>query len=211
MDDPNATRQPPSHEEKGPAPSISRREFLRLAGIAAAGSLLAACGVDQQTGLTTPAAPSPAPRTILPSPQAAGELPVTGQDLSPELGRFLALSTLLTGFENLDPVLGQVYMDSFGADVPLEDLYNAAGFQGETAPQSLAELESRGFFNNQGLNEAAGKIMNAWYSGTYTGPDGSPVVATFVDALVWRAIRFTKPQTICGYPFFWEEAPAGEH
>jgi hypothetical protein len=32
-------------------------------------------------------------------------------------------------------------------------------------------------------------------------------VATFADALVWRAVRYTKPLTVCAAPGFWALAP----
>lgn len=45
-----------------------------------------------------------------------------------------------------------------------------------------------------------------WYTGIYTKADGEATVATFVDALAWQTLAFTKPMTICGYPGFWSEA-----
>jgi hypothetical protein len=43
----------------------------------------------------------------------------------------------------------------------------------------------------------ADEIVAAWYSGTYKTPAGL-AVAGFTDALLWKALDFTKPPGECG-------------
>jgi hypothetical protein len=43
----------------------------------------------------------------------------------------------------------------------------------------------------------ANEIVAAWYSGTYKTPPGL-AVAGFTDALLWKALDFTKPPGECG-------------
>jgi hypothetical protein len=41
------------------------------------------------------------------------------------------------------------------------------------------------------------RIVAEWYSGMYEAGQG-PAVATFEDALLWRALSYTKPLADCG-------------
>jgi hypothetical protein len=43
----------------------------------------------------------------------------------------------------------------------------------------------------------AAAIMNAWYTGTYGDPR-APRVATYVGALAWSTLVFTKAPGVCG-------------
>ena len=131
----------------------------------------------------------------------------------PSLEGFLALSALLTGIENLNPQIGQIYLDSLAAstlsEVSLADLYRQAGFA-EAAGHgrsSIEELEQRGIFAQDATRALADKIIEYWYSGVYETANGEQAVATFADALVWRAVRYTKPLTLCAAPGFWAAAP----
>jgi hypothetical protein len=181
---------------------------------AAAGSVtlaLAACGVATPTQRHADLAPFPQWHPILPSPQpehAAAATPVPG---ALSLDAFLALSAVLTGIDNLNPQVGQVYLASLSAseefDVSLADLVQQAGFTEPTAPANIEELEARGVFAREATRTLADKIIEYWYSGVYDTPDGEQAVATFADALVWRAVRYTKPLTLCAAPGFWALAP----
>jgi hypothetical protein len=159
---------------------------------------------------------TPAPLDELPSPLPAatpgpvstpppGGTPApTPEPIDPELARFLALSSALTGFEQLSPELGRVYLASLpaGAGGMLETLYGQAG----AGIPSLEGLESAGAFANEATRTLADTIATYWYTGVYDN-GGRQTVATSVDALAWKAI-YTKPNTICG-PFsgFWQEPP----
>ena len=94
------------------------------------------------------------------------------------LKRFRALSARLTGFpeDALDPALAGDLMDRL----------EAAG--------DGARLER--LLSGRGDDELARRIAVAWYSGIHPKADGA-VVATFSEALVWRALDFTKPPGDC--------------
>ncbi len=204
-----------SEEKQAQAPArISRRAFLRAAGISLAGGLLAACGtVEEQGWQAGDFRATPTPANLLPSP-----MPPAGAD--PEalaavegLEPFMALSSLLTGFEDLDPRLGQVYLRSLQADAGsaagLEQLYEQAGLQGEQAPENFEALEASGIFDQAGTRDLADQIITLWYTGVYSEGE-EQVVATFVDSLAWKSLTFTKPLTICGSFGFWAQRPRGE-
>ncbi|MFW5941883.1 MAG: sugar dehydrogenase complex small subunit [Chloroflexota bacterium] len=200
-----------------PAP-LTRRAFLRGGLAAAAGALLAACGV--QTGADVRPLSrdyhTATPRTILQSPQARpGEgTPEPGTpepDTEGQLGldQFLALSAVLTGVANLDPTVGRVYLNALRAgDFQLTpaDLYQQAGFGPDTTP-TLDQVEEAGLFADEDATSLADTIIRYWYTGVYDTPEGEQAVATFVDALAWKALPWTKPNSICASPGFWEQRP----
>ena len=100
------------------------------------------------------------------------------------LADFLMLSARLTGVNDLDPSLGKRYLDGLiatGQSLNLAALVHADGpAQGSQALQSLVRC-----------------IVAEWYSGIYETGQG-PAVATFGDALLWRALSYTKPLADCG-------------
>ena len=179
-----------------------------LAAAAGAG-LLAACGPRSLGGADEPF------RTATPNQALPGLLstPVTEGTALPEgeinLEQFLALSSVLTGVENLDPGLGEIYLAALWAGAQsgpsIADVYSAAS-SGSNLPQDLDTLEQGGFFEQEGIGDLANSIIEMWYTGTYQ-LDGETYVATFVDALAWKVLSFTKPLTICGNFGFWSEEP----
>ena len=193
---------------------LTRRQFLRCLPLLAA-SALAACGMAQrgqtnqpkawQLTVREPLLPSPLP--ALGSEPTALATPVPG---ALDLTKFLHLSTVLTGFDDLNPVLGQVYLTSLeaaGSGTTLTQLYQQAGFQTGATPASVDELAAAGIYDDEALATLADTITQNWYSGVY-GPHDDQRIATYVDALVWKAITFTKPRTVCGpYVDFWRERP----
>ncbi|HSM57781.1 MAG TPA: sugar dehydrogenase complex small subunit [Candidatus Sulfomarinibacteraceae bacterium] len=197
---------------------LTRRAFLRGSLAAAAGGLLAACGVQGDVDVRPLGRDyhTATPRTVLQSPQARpGE--GTPQPGTPEpepegqlgLDQFLALSAVLTGVANLDPTLGRVYLNALRAgdfELAPADLYRRAGFSPDAAP-SLDDVENSGIFDDEATGALADTIIRYWYTGVYDTPDGEPAVATFVDALAWKALPWTKPNSICAQPGFWEKRP----
>lgn len=147
---------------------------------------------------------------------AASLVPACGSDdpiVDGPLDRFLALSALLTGFESLPRAHGQIYLDALRAteeqSQALDDLYGQAGYDSESRPGSLADLEARGIFADARLRDVADAIILNWYTGVYEGASG-PEVATYTDALTWRALDYTNPPSQCGgLTGFWAEPPAG--
>lgn len=199
-------------DKQGAQHGFSRRTFLRSAAAGGVTLALAGCGVATPTQRQADLAPFPQWHPILPSPQAATPGPAaTPAPGAIGLDAFLALSALLTGIDNLNPQVGQIYLNSLAAsqefDVSLAELYEQAGFTAAAAPATIEELEQRGIFAQEATRTLADKIIEYWYSGVYDTPDGEQAVATFADALVWRAVRYTKPLTVCAAPGFWALAP----
>ena len=194
------------HNKNRPAPRMTRRSFLRDLSITVSGGLLAACSAPRVTVQQALLGPEATPQVILPGPAAAMPPP---DDLP--LAEFLALSALLTGVENLSPEIGRTYLQSLQAgqqlDITVHDLLEQAGFTSARPPATLDELEATDILQNEPARELAGKIIEYWYTGIYETPEGEQQVATFVDSLAWRTLRFTKPPTICGSPDFWTEPP----
>lgn len=212
----------PTRETPGQTPGqeegrqgCTRRHLL--VGMAASGALalLAGCGVASTAPPPPDIAAFPTLRPALPSPQplsgsqAAAATPRPG---GLELASFLALSSLLTGIDDLNPQIGAVYLESLeGSDqfaLSLADLHAQMGFGEASAPPSLEEAAGRGVFDAEASRTLADKVIEYWYSGVYETADGGQAVATFADALVWRAVGYTKPLTLCGAPGFWALVPA---
>ena len=190
---------------------LSRRDFLKSLSTLLAGGLLASCvSLDQQKqqrellrwGMPTraPVLASPAPRLAEAAAPAEGGL-----------AEFMALSSLLTGFDDLNLDLGRAYLDSLQArtdfNISLETLYEQTGFAGNSPPQMIEDMAEQGIFDQEDTRSLVDTIIEYWYSGVYSR-DGQDVVATTVDALAWQSLTFTKPPTVCGpYPAFWAELP----
>jgi len=187
---------------------LSRRQFIQGLSALCAGGLLAGCGLSQeQTAQEIAPGATPTPALVMASPQ-----PPTSEDATASqegefgLDQFMVLSAVLTGFTDLNPVLGRVYLQSLQnaeTEASLAELYKQAGFQGITLPQGLDQA----IFDQEGARTLADKIIEYWYTGAYE-QDGEQVVATTTEALAWQALNFTKPLTICGpYSGFWAERP----
>lgn len=194
---------------------LTRREFLvAVLGVAAA-ELLVGCRPSQMgaEGQTT-AVPlrvleSPVPvatATVAATPATTAD----GLQGGLQLEEFLVLSSVLTGFAELDPVLGRVYLQSLQQSADFErslaELYEEAGFGSAAPPTSVTVLEDGGFFDSEPNRTLADAIIEQWYTGVYQ-QDGEDAVATFVDSLTWKAINYTKPPTICDPPGQWARQP----
>ena len=117
--------------------------------------------------------------------------PAPGQD---ELQSFLSLSARLTGFseEEIDPELALGMMESLRAAGQGAEL-------GDLLLNAAAPWE----------NELARRIVVAWYSGLHPDAAGTSL-RTYYDALVWRALEYTKPPGQCGAaPGDWSKPPVG--
>ena len=189
--------------------SMSRRGFLRHVSIVAAGGLLAACALGEEGALPADRLESAATGVQLPMPRPVATAAAALDDA--ELAGFLALSALLTGVDNLDPALGAVYLQSLRSSsqfaVTVPELLEQARGELSALPETLEALESSGIFENESTRELADKITEYWYTGIYETAEGEQAVATFVDALAWRTLFFTKPATLCGSYRFWTEPP----
>lgn len=188
---------------------LSRREFLKGLLLFSGGIVLVACSPEQAREVETSGWITPTPQQILPviptqEGGAAGEQ-------AENLPEFLALSAVLTGMPDLDPDLGAAFLQAFQA-VPgfaagLDQLIDQAGMRSAQPPNDLESMESAGIFSNEQTASTADQIITAWYSGMVQTEE-EPIVVTFVDALAWKALHFTKPLTICANYAFWAEKPA---
>ncbi len=185
---------------------LSRRAFLLGISVSMAGAALAACGPRTARPEPMASAASP-PLRVLPNARAA-VAPAAASEAG-ALATFLALSALLTGVSLLDPGLGSLYLAHWQATNAsgLTALYEQAGFTSETPPATLQALEGTGIFDNESMQQVADQIITLWYTGKYQNAEGEAVVVTFVDALAWKILDFTKPPTICGSPGFWAFHP----
>lgn len=191
---------------------LTRRRFLRTALVSGAG-LLAACVADE-VAQEPPEYRTPTPFRVLASPQAPTQgtaEPVAEGMIS--LEEFMHFSSLLTGVENLDPNLGRVYLKALASGEQqgpsLAEVYASASSGSGLMPQDVEVLSGAGFFEQEGYGSMADQIINMWYSGVAT-IDGEEQVVTFVDALAWKVLHFTKPLTTCAQFGFWSEEPLAE-
>lgn len=187
---------------------LSRRAFLSSLSTALSGVFLVACGPPRSNSRADQAFGAQAtPPAALPSPMPATPAARVDDLL---LAQFLALSAVLTGVPTLNPELGRIYLQSLQTNpdllVSVPELYEQAGFRTDTPPPTIAMLEETGLFAQEAIRTLADRIIELWYTGVYTNEQGEERVATYVDALAWRTLAFTKPTTICGYPGFWSEA-----
>jgi hypothetical protein len=208
----SASPPPPRPADAGPsdaqfAAACSRRALLTGSAILAAGTLVGCAGMP------TPAWQAAQPQPILPSPTSP-QL-ATPQATPPPgglgLNEFLALSSVLTGFDDLNPTLGRVYLGAAQARqdpaATLRDLYERAGFASASPPTTTDDLAAAGIFADKPLGTLADTIARYWYSGMI-GEGDHQVVVTYVDALGWRSLSYGKPATICGpYSGFWRDRP----
>ena len=121
------------------------------------------------------------------APRLQAQGPVTA-------GQFLALSTSLTGAADLDPAVAATLLRGFLAAGHGATLAGLVAGSGESDPAA---------------HRLADEIVAAWYSGLYD--DGKSVgVAGYDQALLWRALAFTKPLGTCGGETgYWGDPPAG--
>ena len=184
-------------EEYSETALITRRTFLRFVGITSAGALFAACDVIPQNP------DLPIANEDLASPYPAAVADETNTD---NLTRFMQVSMVLTGFDELSPQLAEAYMQSISRednDATLEALYSRID---SDAPLTLEQLRESGVLEEAAFSGLISSIVKHWYTGTYQDGENT-AVATYTDALAWRALDFTKPRSICGTPRFWETNP----
>jgi D-sorbitol dehydrogenase-like protein len=165
-----------------PLARVGRRDFLRALTLAAAGGAAAGCATRTAAGVS--------------------HAPVS-------LDEFMALSTLLTGVKDLKTEHGRLYLTSLSAAAArdLAVLYDRAGFRSAAPPATLDALARTGALETSAARAVTAKIVECWYTGVYDSPAG-PRVATYLEALAWTTLGFTKAPSICGGGVgFWADAP----
>ncbi len=107
-----------------------------------------------------------------------------------DLDSFLKLSQSVTDKEDLDPDLAERFLTAFRAE----------GKGGALA----AAIEGG---DRDGAGSIERDLVAAWYTGLVSGEEGTRLV-TYQDALIWRALPFTKPAGLCGGPMgYWADPP----
>ncbi len=104
-----------------------------------------------------------------------------------DLDGFLALSASLTGKKDLSEDIAGRMLKAFAK----------TGREDEIAALDAEDADS----------EIADEIVEAWYTGVSPDPDDLDVL-TYLDALIWRAMDYTKPMAVCGGGVgYWAEPP----
>ncbi len=83
------------------------------------------------------------------------------------------------------------------------------------ADRMLAAFDSAGrgqdvaaLIDGADAHDLANDIVAAWYSGLSPDPDSSRVLS-YRDALMWRALDYTKPMAVCGGAMgYWADPPS---
>jgi D-sorbitol dehydrogenase-like protein len=126
---------------------------------------------------------------ILPLPFAAGNASSGKNNDGLSLDDFMRLSTALTGHAGLDKELGQIYLDALlHTPQDEDDLIRLL--------TGLEEGEIHAYVREK-PSSIARELLLAWYTGHYPTMSG-PKVATFTQALAWRALGYTTAPSLCG-------------
>lgn len=116
------------------------------------------------------------------------DMPLASSRLN--VSAFLQKSRELTEKSNLDPVLGSAFFHAF---------------QAQTGDDDLLRLIHGS--DDHGESDLAKSIIAAWYTGIVEAPSG-PELVTYSEALVWNAMRYTKPPGECGgRTGYWADPP----
>jgi hypothetical protein len=117
-----------------------------------------------------------------------------------ELDGFVQLSKLVTGVDRLPVSLAARYLealDAAGLGMTPSRFVRLAGFTDRGAPETLAALQrSRAFAAPHG-KQVAEAIAAAWWSGMVPTEGGRHAVITYEDALVWKALPYAEPPSLC--------------
>ncbi|MEQ8349155.1 MAG: sugar dehydrogenase complex small subunit [Sneathiellaceae bacterium] len=139
----------------------------------------------------------PAARAAMPLP------PLPGGVL--DGAAFLALSTRLTGHDDLDEDLGRslrAALTDAGHGTGLVALYGAVA---KAAPDDEAAIAAAA----AGQDAAARALLRGWYVGLVRMPDGSDRLVGYEDVLMGAVLADVIPlRSFCGGdPHFWAEPP----
>ena len=131
-----------------------------------------------------------------------------------DLPAFMAMSRVLTDTAEVgDEAVGREYLAAVLEDparaAQLAALWRTASFGSARPPASVLDLVARGVYDDPELAALADSIAACWYSGVYDGADGEPKVATYVDALAWRALGYRSggPSSCSGVFGHWADKP----
>ena len=129
---------------------------------------------------------------LLSSVAACALFAVPRAQAAADLDKFMEISRQLTGRENLDQALGDIYLHAI-IDIPSR----------AAALKRIFDRDDDGPLEMESVKK---QILRQWYTGTYPSSDGSRV-ATFEQALMWDAMGM-QPVGMCRGPVgFWSEPP----
>jgi hypothetical protein len=117
-----------------------------------------------------------------------------------ELAGFIELSELVTGAEELPVRLAPRYLealDAAGLALPPSRLLRLAGFTDGRGPVTLAALERSAALRAKGARATVEAVAAAWWSGMVPTGDGGQRVLAYEQALVWRALPYAAPPSLC--------------
>jgi hypothetical protein len=177
---------------------LHRRGFLTATLSAALAAALGGCTEDKRV----PTTPGPSATVVAGAPSPTP---------SAELQRFLTLSALLTGVQQLDAGAAQRYLAALQTPPPegmtLQQLYQATGIGSSAPPASFAALAATSVLNQPAAKTTAQAIATCWYTGQVPG-SGDGTVVTYRDTLGWKALTFATAPGQCGGAFgFWSAVP----
>jgi hypothetical protein len=130
--------------------------------------------------------------------------------VSISIRNFLALSSLLTSVENLDPGVGKMYLESLEINANshrgLMSILERGRFGSTGEVKTLDELAKTGVFEDTAMRTVADTIVENWFSGIYDTAHGRRV-ADWTGALAWTT-SYTKAIGMCSSASFnWTTKP----
>lgn len=133
---------------------------------------------------------------------AGGALPSAMAQPAVAPASFAALTRTMTGYAWQDDAAAAAMLRALSAAVGAATLARVADLARTIAPDALG-----GALAAAGLDRAASTVVTALYSGIVDTPKG-PVVLTYVSAIAWQAVPWTKPNALCGgITDYWASAP----
>lgn len=133
---------------------------------------------------------------------AAGAAPGIAAQSSVAPASFATLTRTLTGYAWQDDAAAAAMLRALSASVGASTLARVADLARTTPADGLSNA-----LTAAGLDRVASTIVTALYSGIVDTPKG-PVVLTYVSAIAWQAVPWTKPNGLCGgITDYWSTAP----
>jgi hypothetical protein len=127
-----------------------------------------------------------------------------------ELDGFVRLSRLVTGVEHLPAGLARRYLKTLDrAALPMAPsrFLRLAGYTAGGGPSTLDGLRESPVFRHPDGRRAVEEIAAAWWSGMVPVEGGRQQVITYQDALVWKALPYAEPPSVClGATTAWSSA-----
>jgi hypothetical protein len=117
-----------------------------------------------------------------------------------ELAGFVNLSKLVTGAEQLPLQLAPRYLEALNsAGLPMSPsrFVRLAGFADGRGPATLSALERSRAFERKGAKVTVEAVAAAWWSGMVPNGEGGQRVISYNEALVWRALPYAMPPSVC--------------